>query len=492
MPLKISVWLCFVYLVLFCMIFPVAAENQTSSIVVAYEQTDKLLKNPAMGLLLPTWMNAEIKSDDLPAFSVAYTRWTWKTLEPKRGDYRFERLKKWIEKNKSLGLRSAFRIMSTIIGDSATPEYLFESGVPAAVHRNGTQKDPVYWHPKYLELYDTFVQAMGRYFRGGRDIEFLDLGGIGVWGEMQFGFHRKDNDMWTKEQFEQYGYTEEILFSAYRRMIDSYRKAFPKTTLIVNISSKDQINNYLGEHGIGMRWDGLEPDHKRAMQQLTSIFRQYGLNNPYGKNVQCVYEFRNSFKKLEKVRSALQWVSAAPVSYLNVNLGSYSSVDPDIKQEITKIAKEIGYRFVLQRAVLPKETLFLEDESAVLKTRQIWKNVGLAPSQKDFQFTYTLIDKVGEPVLEGTEELAPNTSEWQPSTLVCCTEVPINIAPTIPDGEYELRFALKDPDVAEKTIALGIVGRDAKGMYPMARVHISTEPNTTKRVIVVSPPSFSE
>ena len=82
------------------------------------------------------------------------------------------------------------------------------------------QLDPVFWDEKYLAAQDRFIAELGRYLDGKQGLEFIDIGGIGEWGEMHL-------QRWIAQELAATGFTHDRYIAAYRRMIDAYERPSP-------------------------------------------------------------------------------------------------------------------------------------------------------------------------------------------------------------------------------------------------------------------------
>ena len=452
------------------------SKASASSIVVSPEVIRTCLKNQGAGLVLPMWMNKKVKNKwYLKYFSVGYTRWTWAELEPEYGAYRFEKIVSFCRRCKELGLKPAFRIMSTVTSGTATPMYIFREGVPSVEHKNGKQIDPVYWDSRYLTLYEKFIMAVGRFMGGGKGLEFVDMGGIGVWGEMHLGLFL--DGMWSRKQllkthFSQYRYT-----SAYHKMISIYKRAFPNTRLLLNISHFDDIAAYAASQGVGLRFDGLRDRLKGTLYHVSRIFKKYGIGDLKLKPVPCVYEFaakKMSFISLEKaVRNAL----TDPISYLHFNIGSLSSVRSNVKNLIITAARKIGFRLALKRAKIEVPDKLPLEGSWMLQISHEWCNLGVAPPTRDYALCLKIMKGEVQKVFHRCILPALPTTKWIPSKTVKLIDrfvIPEALGP----GVYTLKISMNDPDHPSKFISLAIRGRDAKGFYGVAKLLVTKDGST--------------
>ena len=65
----------------------------------------------------------------------------------------------------------------------------------------------MFWDDRYLDAHCQFIQRLGKYLDGREGLEFVDIGGIGEWGEMHLGLHIQGR--WTPQQLEETGFTRD-------------------------------------------------------------------------------------------------------------------------------------------------------------------------------------------------------------------------------------------------------------------------------------------
>ncbi len=228
--------------------------------VIRPAPSDAILFNPGMGLYLAgnERMYTKPPADAwcLSIADIVYYRFFWSDLEPDGPRDSYDEFFApifdfWV---KQRGKRVAFRVMSEAShfpGMYCTPKWVFDQGVPGVEHRGvhgQRQIDPVFWDERYLRIYGQFVERLGRYLDGRPGVEWVEIGGIGEWGEMHLGLHIPGR--WTTEQLEQTGYTLEKYIAAYRRVIDAHARAFPRTRVFLNVGKYAQINDYAALRGL--------------------------------------------------------------------------------------------------------------------------------------------------------------------------------------------------------------------------------------------------
>ncbi len=466
--MKIKIYILLIISFIFLAFKNIYAKNT----IIIYPKIirDKVLFNPGMGLYFPTWCNRpESNAWYSKIANIAYTRFTWAQLEPKEGVYKFDEvLGKWIKIWKNLGYRVAFGVMSTTVERTATPLWVFKY-VPGVVHRNGTQIDPVYWDRKYLEKYSKFVKALGKYLNNGVGIEFIDMRGIGVWGEMHLGLHIPG--MWTKEELKKYGFTYSKYFDAYKKMINFYLEAFPNTYLFLNISRYDKIAEYAAKNGVGLRFDGLG---LRMTKKVPKIFKKFGYNGvklPVG--VKCNYEFARKEKDPRVIKKIVKQALRVPISYLHINLGPLDKLSDETKSILHYSALKIGYRFILRGVKITKN---ITDQSIVFIIDQEWINEGVAPCYKNFYLALAFVDLKGNVLFEKKIVPDPPTFYWNPLSSINIKSF-LTIPKSILDGEYKLKLYMFDPNSPGVRIKLGINGNDGKNMYKIAKIVVFSKQN---------------
>jgi len=434
--------------------------------------SNDVLLNPRMGLYLqhPT---LDSKPDEwfMQICDIAYYRLGWADVNPEAGVYTFDKyfgpmLDFWV---KQQGKRFAFRVMSESMHSpgQVTPQWVFDQGVPGVQHLalNGkTQTDPVFWDDRYLDVQCEFIRKLGEYFADKPGLEFVDIGSIGEWGEMHLM-------RWTSRQLEQTGFTEAKYARAYRRVIDAYVKAFPKTQIFLNIGGPDHlsINDYAAIRGVHFRQDGLMPSG-------ASYDCGEWLYKPYSRRgTVCMFEFHSGYEEMVQkgwdVKTTLEKGLAAPISYLNTNLfGGWSirKAPQEVRDLLADTARRIGYRFVLTSVKHPAQLKVVAGRGSRLPLEVTWRNDGVAPCYDSFVTRWSLVDAAGKSVTE--QEVFPRvpTTQWWPGeaqTESLLVRVPAGLAP----GDYQLRVAMTVPETG-KAIQLGISGKQADGGYTLCAI----------------------
>jgi hypothetical protein len=165
-----------------------------TDVVTTFRETDETFANPGQG-----WMTMR-RLPDVPGrfpYSVAYFRLNWEELEPVEGQYNWRLIDEAIAAWAKREARIAFRIMTTNAhskGYYCSPKWLFDAGCKSFEYVAGgadiasggariTRIEPDYGDRLYLEKHGQFIKALAERYDGNPQIEFLDIGSYGIWGE---------------------------------------------------------------------------------------------------------------------------------------------------------------------------------------------------------------------------------------------------------------------------------------------------------------------
>ena len=442
--------------------------------------SDDILFNPGMGLYLAGGSGLRYQPEaDAWALSlcdIVYFRPDWNELEADGPGAGFDAyfgpiFDFWV---KQRGKRVAFRVMSESMHSPskyATPAWVFEQGVPGVVHRGlrgQEQLDPVFWDDRYLDAHCQFIERLGKYLDGREGLEFVDIGGIGEWGEMHLGLHIQGR--WTPQQLEETGFTRDKYVAAYRRVIDAHAAAFPRTRVFLNVGSYAEINDYAALRGCHFRQDGLTPRGPSA--NVGKLYYQ-----PYSRRgVIGNYEFHSGYQSMiEKgwdLRTTVDAGLSDPISYLNTNILSpqaWEEAPVEVKQLFVEAARRIGYRFLLTRLGVSAEFHLDGKTPARLLTEHTWQNAGVAPCHESYALEFTLHDAQGQIVAQQRHFPQRPTTLWWPGEEVTERTL-IRIGAEVPPGDYELKVSMLLPERSGRHILLGLAGRDEGDRYRLCKV----------------------
>ncbi|MCR4415300.1 MAG: beta-galactosidase, partial [Thermoguttaceae bacterium] len=226
-----------------------APKAPAEQIVKRFRETEEDFANPGRGWMTTRYLPDDKSTDRFP-YSVAYFRLNWGDIEPAEGRFQWQRidepLRAWARRN----VRIAFRIMTTNAHSRdyyCSPKWLFDAGCRSYEYVEGgsdptsggariTRIEPDYGDPLYLEKHGQFIKALAARYDGDPQIEFIDIGSYGIWGE----WHTKHPQPWPVR----------------KQIIDMYLAGFRKTQL-VSMSDDAEALGYALAHGTGFRRDGV-------------------------------------------------------------------------------------------------------------------------------------------------------------------------------------------------------------------------------------------
>jgi hypothetical protein len=96
--------------------------------------------------------------------------------------------------------------------------------------------EPDYSDPIFLKRHGEFIKALGDKYDGSPDIDFVDIGSYGHWGE----WHTPNA----------------VSVEVRKKIVDMYTQAFKKTQLVF-LHGDDVVLAYALTKGVGTRRDGI-------------------------------------------------------------------------------------------------------------------------------------------------------------------------------------------------------------------------------------------
>jgi len=419
---------------------------------VRFNETQTVFQNPGQG-----WMCGPGSRTTRFPCSVVYIRFQWMEAEPEEGHFNWDVLDKPIAAARARGASIAFRVMTTSAhsrGYYCSPKWLFDAGCKSFDYEVGGDDptsggirikriEPDYADPIYLAKHANFIRELGKRYDGNPNVEFLDIGSYGVWGE----WHTKHPVAWEVR----------------RQIIDMYLDAFKRTPLAM-MSDDAQAMAYALPKGAGYRRDGVgSPSHEQtwigskkykdvpgfadAWQRSPAIFEWYG---DYAYMQRRQWSFDN----------AVKFMLNNHVTLINDNVGKL----PDAQMEqLVDLARKSGYRFVLREASHASEVR----PGGSLQLKMRWSNVGVSKMYRAFPLEVYLLDASGKTV--ATLHAAADARKWLPGDhdVVEKLEIPRGVK----KGDYTLALALVD-GAGKPAVALAIDAKETDRVYRISTLKI--------------------
>ena len=390
--------------------------------------------------------------------SVVYIRFDWADVEPQEGQYNWKFIDDVISAWKPRGAAVAMRVMTANAhskGYYSSPKWLFDAGCKGFEYQAGggdptsggkaiPRIEPDYADPIYLAKHAAFIAALGKRYDGNPNVEFLDIGSYGIWGE------------WHT--------THPAPVAVRKQIVDMYLKAFPKTPLVF-MTDDAEVLGYALAHGTGMRRDGVgSPWHEQNWIGSPRYAGVPGMADAW-KQAPVVFEWFGNYDYLRSQEwsfdAAVNFMLSNHVSMINDNLGR---VPPEAAPQLDKLARLAGYRFVLRQVGHEK----LVRRGAALNVKMKWANVGVGKLYRPCELRLSL-RKFRRP--NGRQHHRQRRcAEWLPGEhdVAALIQIPADLE----RGEYTLAVALTDPANQRLPLNLAMDAPAKEGWYVISQTRI--------------------
>lgn len=454
-------------------------------------QTNEVLHNPGMGWVLidnaiPGHIDAG-RTGTYPEVDNVAVLTHWGELEPTEGQYDWSLLDEAIDYWSNLGKRIHFRISTDAMMISgygyakSVPEWLFQQyGVPyqERFDQGYSFKLPDYAHPVFMEKLETFLEAFADRYRNDPRLDIVDLRGYGTWGEWHSG-HDFDS------------YAERI--ATLRSLIDkwydawngdkilalsnSYEWRSEMTPAVNNPSSYEDYMSWsafdyaLTKPNLTFRRDGAAGALRTYDRQLLESFFRSNRSLPLIAEFFGGYGYYVGNGSGYSPDAALEEALQLHPNYITImghdgdfGAASFYAERPDL---INEGNKRMGYRLVVNRAEFPSAV----QAGGEFELRQLWSNLGVGRSYRNYPLKLYLTDTAGNTVWSATDESFDMTGFVAGEVYETFSrfELPATVAP----GEYDVRIALADQQ-GNPAIRLGIEGRDTLNRYMLGKLKVES------------------
>jgi len=451
-------------------------------VIVALEETDEILANPGMG-----WQtfHRTVKQDkNLPSWipsTVHYARWGWGELEPEPGRIAEAFLDRVLAESREAGQQLAFRAMccSTTPNRPYHPAWIKEIGGRELISDydgKGQFPIPDLDDQVTLQRHLDFIQRLGEKYDGHPDLDHLDLGSVGWWGEWHLS--RSSN-------------CKLPALENRVKIVNAYVAAFRKTPLLMLIGGRECLA-YATDQGTGWRADclgdmgGFSKNWCHMRKGYPDYFREGKLQDGWQSAPiawETCWDMRKWVQEGWSLRYIFNYALACHASYINNKSAPLPEGD-FVRPELERFLRRLGYRLVLKELRHEAEV----KAGANLAVYMKWQNVGSAPCYRPYRLAYRL-SADGGAVRTIPREITVN--RWLPGSVELFTdeflreppELPpgkidstvwdrVRIPGDLPAGTYTLSIAVVEPGSVKPAVQLGIKGRAADGWYPLSRLTV--------------------
>lgn len=186
--------------------------------------------------------------------------YTWAELEPREGEYRWDIIERdlepWAQAGKKCWIEIGTASRRDFVGDRVTPGWLFGKRVPK-IQGESTAGYPVFWHPRYLELWGNFIRALAKKFDGDPRLEFVSASGYSQGVEPNLSA-RRDNaalmEQWKKAGFDGFTPSGVYLNKAVKPILTIFADTFRKTRVAVSIHVRSDFDWAMNEFAADMNF----------------------------------------------------------------------------------------------------------------------------------------------------------------------------------------------------------------------------------------------
>lgn len=447
------------------------------------EEIDDILSNPGVGWQTMSRMANQDKN--LPSWipsRVSYFRWAWDRYEPEQGKIDTEFLDDYLKQSREAGQTLAFRVMTTYPGRKNYPDWLKNIGgkidyVTVFIDGKNHTENPVpdFDDPLVLRVHIDFIKNLGAIYDGHPDLDHVDLGSLGWWGEWHLS-GTKDVKMPSVE--------------TQKKIIDAYVDAFRKTPLVIPIGAgRFEMLKYAVELGVGWRADCFGDMNYHMPRYYTQALASNNALNAW-KRAPVAWESCWEAKKWVAEKWPLRFIFNYGLALHGSVLNNKSATLPEgeeVKAEIIRFLKRLGYRFVLKELAHPAKV----KAGKILDLNMKWQNTGSAPCYKPYRLAYKLSADSGTAKEEKVIAGNITADQWMPGDMVLNVQEYLKNPVDLPDGEifnikdsialpgdlkpgkYRLSVGITGVDTIKPALQIANKGRDSNGWYPLSYITLT-------------------
>jgi len=425
-------------------------------VTVQPKEIHDILYNPGMGFVdFHFGFGHPPPHEDIPRQTVAYFRWSWADLEPVEGEYNFSLVDRVIEQAKSKGESLAFRIM--VEYKAGSPQWMLDKGVASVPVGDGTFPDSN--NPIFLDYHERLIRAFGARYAGSSDIDHIDIGSVGCWGEWNTACCQG-----VEAQCKQYFPTEENQI----KITDWYFTYFPNTPLVMLHGGQLKYavsrgagwrGDCFGDYGFfGPNWNHMEHAYARVLQDpiIADAWKRGPVQFEACGVMQDWYD--KGFDIDLILQKGLEW-------HMSVFNGKAAPVPAALKPRIGEFLKKLGYRMVIREMTHTAET----SPGGMLLLQSRWENVGVAPFYHPWPLAYRLRSSLDQVVAQWASPA--NLMRWLPGMSHVVSDVE-TVPEKVPAVTYFLDVAILTKDGRSAHVDLAIEGKRADRWYPVSTITI--------------------
>ena len=434
----------------------ITAKGVPNITVVTPTESDAVLVNPGMGFTTQSALEGDVPG--YPTSTIAYYRWYWDELEPEEGKFNWAMVDSVLAAAKARGQRLATRIMPAN-GKPRIPDWYRKTGAKgwdfvAEATQNAGKTDPS-WMPDHEDpLFEKYmgrlVKEFAKRYDGHPDIDHIDIGSYGHWGEWHLSFVKE------KRRYD---------FDLKKMIIDWYLEGFKKTPMVIPEDAEDGLI-YATENGTGWRADCIgdygPPNNWNLMTRYIQLPRAYPSVGKAWEHSPIAFESCGTMETWLAAGRDIEFIYSVCLELHTSILNNKSSAIPSEWWPATeKFLKRMGYRLVVRSF---RHEKWLEP-GGNLNIEMVMDNIGVAPPYRGY-IPVIEVRKAGtrsksDVIVHKTADW--NTRKWLPArhTEKAGIKLPDDIEP----GRYLVYICLADPYTMEPAVQLAVDGGDAQRWF---------------------------
>jgi hypothetical protein len=411
---------------------------------------------------------APLNKQYIPRTTVAYCRWPWAVIEPKRGQFRWDiiddSLRSARERGQTLQVllepytceedrwRAMTRTKRYPPGKSVNlPAWYWDTGAPW-IKGLYTEFEPDPNHLLWAKHFGGYIREAGRRYDGHPDLESVDIGYSGFWGESGFGS--------TK--------------ATAARLTDIFINSFKRTRLITMLGTDGSIHAHKHHPRIGWRVNalgdlsdkggGVVPDRlcwNHMYDCYPRVIEECGVRDTW-ERAPVVLEVGWSVADWVAKGWDLDFIIAQADKYHPTYFMPKSIFFPDkALDKLIAFDNRIGYRFVMRQLLIVLES----KPGAKINAEVFIDNVGCAPIYRPYKLALRFRQGRNAHTVVFKEDIR----RWLPG--VSWFKEPVTIPRGLKKGTAEVAVGIVD-DTGTPKVRLAIKPQDPDGWHSVAKMNI--------------------
>lgn len=436
-----------------------AMPQETGPVVVRPAEIQDLLANPGMGWqTFHGFADSDKNLAGIPSGS-AYFRFYWSQLEPEEGKIDFAKFDGLLARARKAGQKLAFRVMCAGTDDQYlyVPKWLKDGGCRGFEYQYGG-KGPVHWvpdfeDPLFQKAHFRFIEDLGRKYDGHPDLDLVDIGSVGLWGE----WHMSSTKVAMPTP------------ATRLKIIEAWCRAFPKSPKAMLIGDTNGVREAV-KRGCGWRADCLGDmggfsANWNHMKNLYPVHVEKAGAGEAWKTGPVAFESCWDMRRWKAEKWDIRFILDYGLDYHASYMNNKSAPIPEgTREEVERFVRRLGYRLVLRKLEHPGSAA----RGSGLALAMSWENVGVAPPYRDYRVGVRLEAEGGKI----GKTLAGKTSVqgWLPGARE--VRETFAVPADFPSGRAALLVGVLDPATEEPAVRLAVAGRREDGWYPMGAVQV--------------------